>query len=172
MNYLTIPNEPKLASFRVKENSDNISFRESLANLVPKGINNIEDLTVGYHFSVIFNGNSVLAADQSNYSNSTCTTSSSKTPRRYAKLKKNSHSCCEKSIYSSDCITMPIELKNECDKKASIKNFKKLDFYNRNIYLPSSKLNRSFDIIHDSNSGRENFILILNYLKFYQIVLI
>jgi hypothetical protein len=151
MNYLTVPNQPKLASFRIKENSDNISFKESLANLVPKGINNIEDLTVGYHFSVIFNGNSVLAGDQSNYSNSTCTSSSSRTPRRYAKIKKNNHSCCEKSLCSSNCTPMPIQYKNESDRRLSLK---KLDFYNRNIYLPSSKLNRSFDIIHDSNSGK------------------
>jgi hypothetical protein len=153
MNY---KNQQKLASFRIKENNDNISFKESMANLVPKGINNIEDLTVGYHFSVIFNGNSVLAADQCNYSNSTGTSISSRTPRRYAKIKKNNHSCCDKSIYSSNCISMPIEFKNESDRRLSVKNLKKLDFYNRNIYLPSSKLNRSFDIIHDSTSGMIN----------------
>jgi len=67
-----------VASFRHKENIDNISFKDSLISLVPKGITNIEDLSVGYHCSVIFNGKSVLAAEQSNKSNSSCCTSSFK----------------------------------------------------------------------------------------------
>lgn len=120
------------------ENPDNISFKDSLTNLVPKGINTIEDLTKTYHCSVTFNGNSVL--------NSEIATNKINNKRNEIEY--------DHIVYPSDCVSLPIRKARQQEKaQLTEKNLKKLDYYHRYIYLP--KLSKDQNFINDYYSDTD-----------------
>jgi hypothetical protein len=131
--------------------SDNISFKESLISLVPKGINNIEDLTVGYHCSVIFSGNSVLNSQLSETSSLTSLRQKNNN-NRYIKTTEVVH---DGAIYSSTFASVH----EDQSEKLTEKNLKKLDYYHKSIYLPSSKTRtQDKDSLDDFTNG--NWLLL------------